>query len=121
MVGVLARYDDQSVALAESAVGTGYIWVLTTGWCPETSQLALSTKFVPLLISMLGSAIESDVKDRGLTVGQPIDLTRDAAFTQVLTPQGQTIALSAEQREYSETDEIGIYRFSGPARNGTWR
>jgi hypothetical protein len=50
---LLARFDDGSPALVEAAIGTGRLLILTTGWHPADSQLALSSKFVPLLYSML--------------------------------------------------------------------
>jgi hypothetical protein len=37
---------------ADTAVGK--LWVLTAGWQPSHSQFALSTKFVPLMLGMLG-------------------------------------------------------------------
>jgi hypothetical protein len=52
-VRVLARFDDSAPALLEFDAGTGKLLVLTSGWYPGDSQLALSSKFVPLLYSML--------------------------------------------------------------------
>ena len=46
---VLARFDDGDIAIAERSVGSGNISVLTAGWQPSESQLALSSKFVPLI------------------------------------------------------------------------
>ena len=47
---VLASYDDGDPALLEVPCdGDGKMWVLTTGWQPESSQLALSTKFIPMV------------------------------------------------------------------------
>jgi hypothetical protein len=50
---VLARFDDGDPALLEMPVGKGRLLVLTSGWHPADSQLALSSKFVPLLYSIL--------------------------------------------------------------------
>lgn len=46
---VLAWYDDGGAAWFELPVGKGRVLVLTSGWHPQDSQLALSTKFVPLI------------------------------------------------------------------------
>ncbi len=113
---VLARFDDHAVALAERQLGAGRIWVLTTGWNPASSQLVLSTKFVPLLVSMLGAAVEPDVKDRGLVVGQSVDLTRRRAFSQVITPRGETVELRSSATEFRDTNELGVYRFLAPGQ-----
>jgi hypothetical protein len=50
---VLARFDGGAPALLEFGIGAGKLLVLTSGWHPADSQLALSSKFVPLLYSML--------------------------------------------------------------------
>jgi hypothetical protein len=52
-VRVLARFDDGAPALLEFEAGAGKLLVLASGWYPADSQLALSSKFVPLLYSML--------------------------------------------------------------------
>lgn len=50
---LLAKFDGGDPALLEIPIGSGRVLVLTAGWRPEDSQLALSTKFVPLLYSLL--------------------------------------------------------------------
>jgi hypothetical protein len=50
---VLAEFDSGDPALVELAVGRGRLLVLASGWQPEDSQLAVSSKFVPLLYSLL--------------------------------------------------------------------
>jgi hypothetical protein len=115
---VVARFDDGSVALAEQRVGAGRLWILATGWSPDASQLALSTKFVPLLISMLGSSIESAVQPQGLIVGQPIDLANRAPFERVMDPHGQMIELPRDGHQFVDTRQVGIYRFVG--RSDPW-
>jgi hypothetical protein len=114
---VLARYDDHTVALVEKNVGPGLLWIFTSGWSAETSQLALSTKFVPLLVTMLGPSVEPSVLEAGLLVGQTIDLSQHAPFAEVIDPRGRTQPLATAQPQYDATDQPGIYRFvgTGPA------
>ena len=50
---VVARFDSGDPAVVEAPLGKGRLLVLTTGWQPDDSQLAVSTKFVPLLWSLL--------------------------------------------------------------------
>jgi hypothetical protein len=50
---VLAWYDDGKPAWFELPVGKGRVLVFTSGWHPADSQLALSTKFVPLIYTEL--------------------------------------------------------------------
>src|SRR5439155_23031817 len=47
------QFDGGDPAILEVPVGKGRVIVLASGWRTEDSQLALSTKFVPLLYSLL--------------------------------------------------------------------
>jgi hypothetical protein len=49
---VLAKFDDGQAALLQRPLGKGMVTVLTSGWQPIESQLALSSKFVPILNSL---------------------------------------------------------------------
>ena len=69
---LLASYDSGDPALLELRVGKGRVFVFTSSWTPTESQIALSTKFVPLIYSILRVAgFESDAK-RQYYVGDPI-------------------------------------------------
>jgi hypothetical protein len=50
---VIAKFDNGDPALLEVPAGKGKIFVFTAGWQPEDSQLAVSSKFVPLMWSLL--------------------------------------------------------------------
>lgn len=49
---VLAYFDDGAPAIIERSLGKGSITIMASGWQPRESQLALSSKFVPLIGSM---------------------------------------------------------------------
>ena len=53
---VIARFDDGSPALVERGIGTGKLTILTSGWQTNDSQLALSSKFVPILAGLFEQA-----------------------------------------------------------------
>jgi hypothetical protein len=50
---VLAKFDDGSPALAQIPVGKGNLLVLASGWNPADSQFAVSSKFPPLMQTLL--------------------------------------------------------------------
>jgi hypothetical protein len=52
-VQTVARFDTGDSAIVSFAVGKGRVVVFTSGWHPADSQLALSSKFVPLLYSVV--------------------------------------------------------------------
>jgi hypothetical protein len=70
----IARYDDQSPMLIEQIVGPGCIWIMTSGWQPEASTLALSSKFVPILMGMLDPRGQLREQTQTFEVGQPVEL-----------------------------------------------
>lgn len=53
---IVATFDGKSPALIEHRVGNGAIFAFLAGWRPAESQLALSSKFVPLLFSIFDHA-----------------------------------------------------------------
>ena len=71
----LARFDNGDPALIQVPAGAGNLLILASGWTPGESQLALSSKFVPLLYSILefGGVIREFSTQH--TVGEAVDLT----------------------------------------------
>ncbi len=67
---VLATFDGKSPAIIEHRVGEGAIFAFLAGWRPEESQLALSSKFVPLLYSIFDHAGYSIRSSPTLLVGE---------------------------------------------------
>ena len=69
---VLARFDDGAPAWLAFERGRGRLLLLASGWHPSDSQLALSTKFVPLLFGLLDAAGFSHEQLLGFTVGDEL-------------------------------------------------
>lgn len=109
---VLARFDDGQPAVGEMRIGEGRVVLFTSGWHPEDSQLALSTKFVPMLNGLLESA--AGLVDRPVlfSVGDPVDLASlipaGERAQRVTTPGGEMIVPDEEGR-FSRTDQPGRY------------
>lgn len=108
----LASFDDGSPALLERADGAGRIWVFTAGWQPVESQLALSTKFIPLVFGLFDAAGGNAVTAAPLTLGGAVP---DADGT--VSPSVVRLAESAgEQEQVIESERIerpGVYQFRG--------
>jgi hypothetical protein len=73
-IDVLARFDSGPPAWL--AARRGRLLVMTSGWKPGDSQLALSTKFIPLLYSILQPVLEGKTQSRQFVVGSEVDVTR---------------------------------------------
>jgi hypothetical protein len=115
----LAKFDSGAPALLEIPVGQGRVLVLTSGWQPDDSQLALSTKFVPLLYSLLEQSgppssapaqyhVDDIVPLRGAvavnhapaSAGTPLDIN---------LPDGSSLTLAVGETNFSKTLMPGIY------------
>jgi len=107
---VLAKFDDGSPALVCKEQGKGRLWILLAGWQPVESQLALSTKFVPLISGMFRlatPAVDSLTSYRvGMIAEVPVD---DNLFE----PKGKKLEgeldASKTTKRYS-LSEPGLYR-----------
>jgi hypothetical protein len=110
---VLARFDTGAPAILEIALGKGRVFILTSGWQPDDSQLALSTKFVPLLYSLLeqsGAPAPAATQYKiGDIVPLPPSQTVSDAARVIRTPDGAQISLQAGETNYSKTVIPGIY------------
>jgi hypothetical protein len=106
---VLAKFDDGSPALVQLPIGRGNLLVLASGWQPSDSQLAVSSKFPPLMETMLdwsGSGTPARFQFR---TGDAIPSPRFSAETvQWKKPDGKLQTLPADTA-FAETDTPGIY------------
>jgi hypothetical protein len=98
---VIARFDNRDPALVQFNVGRGSIFVLASGWQPGDSQLALSSKFVPLLYSMLELAGTTRPQTPAYAVGDAVDLSAVTARpVNLRLPDGTTRALAANETRF---------------------
>lgn len=109
---VVARFDNGDPAILERSLGAGRILVLTSGWQPDDSQLAMSSKFVPLIHGVFDQACGGPVQTVNLTVGQAVPLPAASPPRPVTIekPDGTRALLSADAKTFAETDQPGIYR-----------
>jgi hypothetical protein len=117
---VPARFETGDPALVELAVGKGRLVILTSGWHPSDSQLAVSTKFVPLLQSMLESAGVGSIPMAAFTVGDPVSIeVPNSGAVRIRTPRGDLIPLSAGTPAFEATDEPGVYSVEATPATGS--
>jgi hypothetical protein len=115
---VLARFDSGDPAWFEIPVGRGSLLVWTCGWHPSDSDLALSSKFAPLLYAALEYGGTLAARQAQYAVGDPVALPiqtmSGAANRRVRKPDGSTVDLGADQRTFTQTDLLGIYTIESP-------
>jgi hypothetical protein len=87
---VLATYDnDRSPAILQEDVGQGKLTVITAGWHPSESQLALSTKFIPLLMTLIASGEPAEPLGEFVTVGTSLKIDNADRSIQIVSPSGE--------------------------------
>jgi hypothetical protein len=105
---VLAKFDSGENAVIYTRLGEGDVYLLAAGWAPEDSQLARSTKFLPIIHSCLhldGTSNDSSVR---FNVGDSITPTATATNgLRMILPSGERMLLDGE---FTETSRPGIYR-----------
>ncbi len=118
---VLARFDSGEPAWFELTIGNGSLLVLASGWHPADSQLALCSKFVPLLYSVLewGGALTGQQSQYlvGEAVAMPQSLRLGSSPLRIRRPDGAVIQLDGSQRTFTQADTPGIYSAESTAGN----
>ena len=65
----IVTFDDGDIALAQRSIDKGNVWLMTAGWQPRDSQLALSTKFIPLLDGLFRFGRPRSLDNQSLAMG----------------------------------------------------
>ena len=103
---ILARFDSGEPAWVDVRRGDGRVFVFLSGWEPRESQLALSSKFVPLIYAILAQAGFSATESRPLYVGDPIPVDGSGVMQ---VPAGESVSIQTEKKAFTETGEPGFY------------
>jgi hypothetical protein len=114
---VLARFDSGDAAVVEIPRGEGRLLVLASGWHAADSQMARSSKFVPLLYSVLELAGGLRAQVAQVRVREAVHLAGVAAAPvgqplAVRKPDGTRVQLAAGEDRFTQTDLPGIYTVS---------
>lgn len=113
-VNVVARFDDDSPAVVDVSVKKGRCVILASAWHPHDGQLALSSKFVPLMNIILSEAAGVPRQAEAFYVGDEVDLSwlshanKEDEDLRVTKPNGNEILVGSDGR-FSETDLPGVY------------
>ncbi|MCA9223417.1 MAG: VWA domain-containing protein [Planctomycetales bacterium] len=117
-VQTLARFDNGDPAILEQALGDGRAILFTSGWHPADSQLALSSKFVPLMQLLLDQAAGGKLVRSSVEVGESLALPAwksranvvNARRLRTVTKPDRTIVrLTSDATNFDDTDQPGLY------------
>jgi hypothetical protein len=114
---VVAKFDNGEPAILERMLGKGRVLAIASGWNPDQSQFALSSKFVPFVASLLDLACGEVRANLTATIHEPIDLPLAAGAEPIVVgaPGGKSVTLSTGTNRFTGSEQPGIYL----ARTGT--
>jgi Aerotolerance regulator N-terminal/von Willebrand factor type A domain len=111
-VSVIARFDNGDPAIWERRIGEGTVIAMATSWRPSSSQLALSSRFLPLMWNLLELSRTGKPVRQYYEVGDSLALPAGSAGTWTLTgPGGTNVAMKA-----GDSGEVMTFRFIVPGR-----
>jgi hypothetical protein len=108
---IVARFDNDDPAIVQVPLGHGSVYLFASCWHPTDSQFALSSKFVPLLHTILETAGALAVTPSQYLVGDQVEVpfTNDVASVTITTPEGKNLKLTEGEGLFRETDLPGAY------------
>ncbi len=106
----VAALDDGSPWLLQAATERGHMWLVTGGWQPTSSQMGLSSKFVPILMGLLDPSGKSLNEQLAFVVGDPIPVSAKETEWTLTTESGQPIATKGDQGTI-RVEQPGLYQF----------
>jgi hypothetical protein len=119
---VLASLDGRYPAIVELLHGNGRVLLFTFGWHNDDSQFVLSSKFVPLMNSLVDDFAGTSVEPPRAMVGDqfPIYTLAGAATGEmsVVAPSGLEYGMEISPTALALLSEPGIYDFKWTDRDG---
>lgn len=106
----VVSFEGGDPLLLKKDFGEGKIWLMTTGWQPSASQLALSSKFVPLMTQLFESGIESRPIGSSVIVGEtmPQFVESESSLNRLDDSLTPTTRIDSDEG----IQEPGFYRFT---------
>jgi hypothetical protein len=109
---VLARFEKGDPAVVEKGVEKGKLLVLASGWNPADSQLARSSKFVPLMACLLDYGSPPGFDPGNHLVGEAVPLPDEGTSSRdrlIHRPDGSVARTAPGRRAFEGTDVPGVY------------
>jgi len=112
---VIAEFDRGDPAVIQIPLGRGSVVVITSSWKPADSQLALSSKFVPLLHALLEQSTDIPPTKAQYFVGDIIPMSSSTTGYTVRKPDDTEVRIDSGGA-FAATDQPGIYAVSPGGR-----
>lgn len=118
---VVAKFDSGDPAVLETTRGAGRVVLFAFGWQPRESQLGVSSKFIPLVNTLIDLGRHRPQFASSYEAGEPIDLAdaapgaRPPPARTVVGPAGKESSLAADVKQFTPSDGPGLYELRSPA------
>ena len=111
---ILAKFEDGSPALMCREQRAGKVWILMAGWQPDESQLALSTKFVPLVSGLFRLAAPVIGNPSSYRVGMVLEVPNDHRILDTAGRELESDPFEGTAKKLIQFSQPGIYRRVSP-------
>ena len=119
---VLASLDGSRPAIVELSHGNGRVLLFTFGWHNDDSKFVLSSKFVPLMNSLVDDFAGTSVEPPRAIVGDhfPVHTLAGSATGEMMVtaPSGLEHGLEISPSAFAVLTEPGVYQFGWTDRDG---
>ncbi|AMV34285.1 hypothetical protein VN12_19325 [Pirellula sp. SH-Sr6A] len=112
---VLASFDNRMPAVFEQKVGAGSWTIFATGWQPIESQLALSSKFVPIIVNRIEASLPVASYANQMRVGESIRVPAETILENVTNGSTEVPRSNSEVEWFPK--EPGLFRLVGPGES----
>lgn len=113
-IHVLARFDDDTPAIwHQLSHEKSDIYVLGFGWQPVRTQLALSSKFLPLMMRLIELATKTEPIATNSLVGDAIEIPK--GYDRLVSPDGNVAFLEGSSSQVLNTP--GIHSLSSSSNS----
>jgi Aerotolerance regulator N-terminal/von Willebrand factor type A domain len=109
---ILARFEAGDVAVGEKADGKGRLVMFASGWHPADSQLARSSKFVPLMLGLLEGRSSTALGGVAHVVFDRVPIPIESWAGKDLAvhePDGTVATLARGSTHFTDTGQPGLY------------
>jgi hypothetical protein len=104
----LARFDNGDPAIVQVPLGKGSAVIFAASWRPVDGQLALSSKFLPMLHALLDQSSNASAQKTQYFVGDEVPLPPSDSPSAVRKPDGTETAV-APGVKFTAADQPGVY------------
>lgn len=106
-VQVVARFDSGDPAIIEASRGRGRLVLFTAGWQPRESQLGVSSKFVPLVTTLVELGRRTAPPARAYDTGSTVDLRTLGSVSPTTAGPTPSPAVGEGARRPDEGSNVG--------------